>query len=316
MRLSVLIPSYNHAKYVAQAIRAAAAIRIREKQIIVVDDGSKDDSVRVIRRVAREYACDAEFTLVARPNRGLVATLNEGLALVRGENLVVCASDDTIVPEGVLRLLESLEQTPGCVACVGNAVAVAELRRRHLLVHGTELSHFFSAGFAERQRLMLLDCPAPILVQAAVFRTEALRIVGGWNEALRLDDWPLWFALAGSSTGELMRFYPDVVSCHYRLHDSNAHKRMENHFSQQLEAVRTLSPPELLTPSERYYFANFILTSLRAGRFALADTLLAQARARGVSAGLGSAIVRQALKRCEKMAGRRYASCGCGYCPT
>ena len=95
--INVLVPSYNHAPFVERALRSIFAQTLLPKKLIIIDDGSKDESVEIIRRVLADCPCANE--LIIRENRGLCATLNEGLAKSSGEFFAYIGSDDFWLPE-------------------------------------------------------------------------------------------------------------------------------------------------------------------------------------------------------------------------
>src|SRR6266404_5774906 len=80
--VSVVLPSYNHARFIEATLRSIMKQTFPPSELIVIDDGSADDSVSVIDRVLNE--CPFPCELVVRGNRGLCATLNEGFARTRG----------------------------------------------------------------------------------------------------------------------------------------------------------------------------------------------------------------------------------------
>ncbi|HEX5647782.1 MAG TPA: glycosyltransferase [Nitrospira sp.] len=112
--VSVILPSYNHEAYVSQAIQSVVAQTYQNVELIVLDDGSTDQSVNLIQDLAKVYG----FAVVARENRGLAKTLNEGLNLARGKYVSFVGSDDYYHPRRIERAVEQLEQTSGSVACV------------------------------------------------------------------------------------------------------------------------------------------------------------------------------------------------------
>ena len=77
-RVGVLVPSYNHARFVERCLRSIIAQTYPPTKLLVIDDGSTDGSPQIIARVLQDCPFPAE--LVVRPNRGLCATLNEGFA--------------------------------------------------------------------------------------------------------------------------------------------------------------------------------------------------------------------------------------------
>ena len=94
--VTTIIPSFNHAHYVADAIESVLAQDYPAHELIVVDDGSKDASADVIRR----YADHPLVTVILNErNRGQSAVLKQGLAAAKGEFICLLPSDDWLMPE-------------------------------------------------------------------------------------------------------------------------------------------------------------------------------------------------------------------------
>jgi len=112
--VTVVISSYNHEKYVSQSIESVLAQSYENIEIIVIDDGSKDQSVQIIASLAKKHG----FTLIARENRGLARTLNEGIGLARGTYISFVASDDYYFPHRIGNAVRQLEKSADKVAFV------------------------------------------------------------------------------------------------------------------------------------------------------------------------------------------------------
>src|SRR5919197_760088 len=93
--VSAVIPSFNHARFVTQAIDSVLGQSFTELELIIVDDGSTDGSADVIRRHLAVRAPAIPVRFVHRPNRGLCRTINEGLSIAGGRYVALLASDDT-----------------------------------------------------------------------------------------------------------------------------------------------------------------------------------------------------------------------------
>ena len=74
--VSVVVPSYNHAQFIEATLRSIMKQTLAPAQLLVIDDGSSDESPAIIERVLND--CPFPCELIARNNRGLCATLNEG----------------------------------------------------------------------------------------------------------------------------------------------------------------------------------------------------------------------------------------------
>lgn len=101
--VSIVIPCYNHEPFIVDAIKSIINQRYSNIELIVIDDGSIDDSVEAIYSIAHE--CEERFSrfkLISRANKGVSATLNEGISLSKGEIIGFCSSDDTLHQNKVL----------------------------------------------------------------------------------------------------------------------------------------------------------------------------------------------------------------------
>ncbi len=107
--LSVIIPSYNHARFIAEAIESVAAQRHENLELVVVDDGSTDESVEVIRSVLAEVDIP-HVQLIEQENRGAPAAIDRGVQASAGEWLSILNSDDTFHPERFSRIREEVPE--------------------------------------------------------------------------------------------------------------------------------------------------------------------------------------------------------------
>lgn len=93
--VSIIIPCYNHAQFVQESIQSVIDQDYENIELIIIDDGSSDNSVEVIQQLIS--VCKnrfKSFDFISRANQGLSATLNEGLSLAQGEVIGFCSSDD------------------------------------------------------------------------------------------------------------------------------------------------------------------------------------------------------------------------------
>ncbi len=111
--ISVVVPSYNHARFIERTLRSIFAQTAGIKKLLVIDDGSTDGSPSTIEKVLQESPFDAEF--IARENRGLCATLNQGLSKTKGEFFAYLGSDDLWRPSFLEEQVRLLESRPNAV---------------------------------------------------------------------------------------------------------------------------------------------------------------------------------------------------------
>ena len=114
-RVSVLIPSYNHAQFLDECVRSVISQSFKDWELILVDDGSRDESLAIARALAGE---DARIQIhVNERNLGTYGTLQRALELSSGELIAVLNSDDVWRPEKLAKQVKVLDQQPDCVLC-------------------------------------------------------------------------------------------------------------------------------------------------------------------------------------------------------
>lgn len=114
----MLLPAYNAGRYIDQAIESILNQTFRDLELIVIDDGSRDDT---LARIQAHAGRDSRVRVVTRENRGLIATLNEGIALARADLIARMDADDIAYPERLERQVKTFRDTPGLGLC-GTAV--------------------------------------------------------------------------------------------------------------------------------------------------------------------------------------------------
>jgi glycosyltransferase involved in cell wall biosynthesis len=105
--VSIVIPSYNHARYLSSAIDSVLSQSYREIELIVIDDGSSDDSVNLLKQIK-----DDRYSFYCQENQGAHVAINRGLALASGEFLAILNSDDVFHPDRIQELMAEFRNDP------------------------------------------------------------------------------------------------------------------------------------------------------------------------------------------------------------
>jgi alpha-1,3-rhamnosyltransferase len=228
--VSVVVPSHNHAQFVEATLRSIMKQTLPPAELIVIDDGSSDESAHVIECVLSD--CSFPCELIARENRGLCATLNEGFERSRGAYFAYLGSDDLWLPEFLQARVRLLEARPRAVIGYGHAFFVDEQNR---VVDSTaDWAHYADGDVRE----MLLQTTAP-MSPTVVYRRAALAALTAtdgrrWNEAAKLEDYDLYLRL--SAAGDFA-FDARVLSA-WRRHGSNVSWDQTLMLEEQLRAQR------------------------------------------------------------------------------
>jgi glycosyltransferase involved in cell wall biosynthesis len=121
MTVSVIITTYNYGRFVQEAIESVLSQTVADLQILVVDDGSTDDTPDVLARIR-----DARLEIVRTPNQGMSAARNEGLSRVKGEFIAFLDADDRWTPKKLEHQLQVMNAEPDMVAVFANFVRFDE----------------------------------------------------------------------------------------------------------------------------------------------------------------------------------------------
>lgn len=185
--VSVVVPNFNHARFLPRCLNALFSQTLAPDEIIVIDDASTDHSREVLQEIRAQHP--ALRVLVNEQNQGVNVTMNRGLAEARGEYVFFTAADDEVKPQLLERSLELLRQHPQA----GVSSGLCEWRCR-----STGLSWQMGTGMPRRPgylspaEMVTLGRQGRLIISgpSAVFRRAALVEAGGWRPELKwFSDW-------------------------------------------------------------------------------------------------------------------------------
>lgn len=212
--VSIVIPTFNRARYIAQTVDSVVAQTYADWQLTIVDDGSTDDTRRVLER----YACDERIAVLHQQNSGQAAARNHGLRRARGELLCFLDSDDIWKPDKLARQVDILAGAPEYDVAYGDRETIDGAGN---LLHARNMKRY--SGRVTRR--LLKD--NFISFSTAMIRTEKVRAVGGFDPAIRYgDDYDLWLRL---SVDSLFLYVPEIFSA-YRSMDEQISSNHEARF--------------------------------------------------------------------------------------
>lgn len=180
VRVSVVIPTYNRAADVGRALDSVLSQTYPATEVIVVDDGSTDNTEEVVARFG------SRVTYIRQPNSGVSAARNRGFRVATGEWIAFLDSDDWWLPEKIQLQIEALRGKPGAVLVYTSAWIISPDGTREL------------AQAAAPERLWpAMRCSNRIISCSSVMvRRDVLIAEGGFNQALSgSEDWDLWVRL-------------------------------------------------------------------------------------------------------------------------
>ena len=218
--VTVVIPCYNQARYLRDAVRSVRGQTYPAIECIVVDDGSTDDTAPLARTLGVRV-------IEQRANQGVSAARNAGLAAARGTFVLFLDADDELLPDGVARHVDALAAHPDAVAVVGrcevmdrdgNALPVSH--------HAIDSSRLYEEWLSRN----FVWTPG-----ATLFRRTTLAAAGGFPAALGPSaDYALYLQLA--RTNHIV--YVPAAIVRYRQHDASMSRDPALMLRATLDALR------------------------------------------------------------------------------
>jgi len=224
--VAVVIPSFNHARFLGAALDSVAAQTRPADEIVVVDDGSTDDPASVV-------AGYPQVQLVTQENAGLSAARNAGLAAIRADYVLFLDADDVLCPTAIARNLALFAANPdaGFVYGAHNRVD-ADLR----LLLGPRYYPIGEDPFATLLRGNMVGMHA-----TALYSTAKLRAAGGFDPALKsCEDYDVFLTLAKRHP---VASHDEVIAL-YRIHGQNMSSSPARMLKWVLTAHARHRPPE------------------------------------------------------------------------
>lgn len=203
--VSVVIPTYNHRGFVVESLESVFAQTFTDYEVIVVNDGSPDDTADVLR----PYVQSGRIRYFEQPNAGQAAARNRGIAEARGEFIALLDDDDHWPPDKLEWQLAHLRANVDLAGVAGTADVVDE--------QGRLLRRTACAGMITFEKLF--QASQMVSPGQCLFRSECVRAVGGFDATIwGADDWDLYFRITRQWPIQMQ----DRVALCYRKHGGNA----------------------------------------------------------------------------------------------
>jgi len=210
--VSIITPTFNRSNLLQETIASALAQTYKEFELIIIDDGSVDDTARVISDFS-----DSRIRYVYQDNRGQSAARNKGLALASGEMVAFLDSDDTWLPHRLERHVSLLQENARFDAVYGMAVI------RGKSVPPGPVPKILPSGNITKSLLRQNF----ISFSSVLLRMKLVRKLGGFDESLRsAEDYDYW--LRASVHGEFLA--DPVISEYYRKTPGSVSSLIDKNF--------------------------------------------------------------------------------------
>jgi len=232
--VSIIVPSYNQGRFIRETIESCLAQDYRPIEILVLDGGSKDETVEVLR------SFDApELRWWSEPDKGVVDAVNKGLALVRGGIVTIQSSDDVFLPGALTEVVAALRRHPDAGLVYGDV----ELIDEHSTLIGVDIQGPFDFC-AYLGRLQYIPQPG------TAFTRKAMGSVGGWRDTVSyVADADYWMRIA--CLFPVLKI--DRKLARYRYHDEQRDTQRARIERDWIAAIDDLIDSHRLTPRQQRY---------------------------------------------------------------
>lgn len=253
--VSIVVPAYNHADYLDEAISSILEQSYPGIELIVINDGSTDNTSEILEKYP-------EIISINQENIGQANTLNKGWGLSKGEILAYLSADDFLLPDAVSKAVEYLLKHDNAVATYSDFNLVDSYSRI--------IRSVITQDFDYVNMLVKVSCP---IGPGAFFRKDAYLISGNWDSALRqMPDYDFWLRMG--LEGKIVRI-PAILAS-FRVHEGsqtfsatdNARANEPIHIIQNLFDLKSDNP--ILAGQKKSALSSAYMVSsqlhIRAGR--------------------------------------------------
>ncbi len=219
--VSVCIPSYNHARFLPASLDSVFAQTFRDFEVVVVDDGSTDNSLEILDDYAQKYpAMMRVFTHPGHRNLGTSASDNLAIEMARGIYWCTQDSDDICYPDQLKRLVEFFDSRPEAGWVYGVSDFIDQDGRPLEGQYGHDLSSCPD---------LVEDLIFNAVIAPQMVRMKCMKEVGPFEPGLVRGEWEYWIRLAARFPAAFM---PRAVGAH-RNHDSNTSISLPQHATRE-----------------------------------------------------------------------------------
>lgn len=268
-RVTAIIPTYNYAHFVGDAIQSVLGQTFPDWELIVVDDGSTDNTADVVASFQ-----DSRIRYIYQDNRGNAAARNTALKLARGEYIAFLDADDLWLPQKLERQVEALDKLAPTTGIIYTDLYIhqeGEETPAHRLLENRDppRGNMFRQLVRREWKLM-----SPLIPTSTVLaRQEVFDRVGPFDEGLLGHvDWEMWVRIAAVYDIDVV---PEPLAV-YRHHGQNIHKDVPLMFESGRKSLRKVLENYSLRPDDR----RALLRSLARQYYGYALDQLAKGRRR------------------------------------
>lgn len=223
--ISIVTASYNYENYIKETIESVLCQTYKNWELIIVDDGSKDNSLNVISEYCKKDERIKLYTHENNSNKGLAQTIQYGIKLSKGKYVAFLESDDTITPDYLEKKAKVISENPN-IALIFNDVNIFGYEERVKGLEDYKRNHdeilssmvFPTNILKEMRNINLLATFSAVMVKKDILETL------DFNSPIKASlDWYLWFQVIQKNDV----FYIDEMLTNWRMHEDSYSKELK-----------------------------------------------------------------------------------------
>ena len=256
-KVSVICTCYNHAAYVTESMESVLNQTYRNYELIVVDDGSNDNSVAVIQNYILNHP---EITFInLQKNAGICKAFNTAFKVCQGDFIIDLAADDVLLPDRLEKGVESFQRLDDRYGVIFSDAEWIDERGNHLSFHSEKYPYdTIPHGDVYRDLIERYFICSPTMM----FRRSVIEKSDGYDETLTYEDFDFWIC---SSRFYLYYYDPAVLVKKRKLKNSLSHNQFKLFSKHNYSTYRVCQKILKLkrTPAEHKALHNRILYEIR-----------------------------------------------------
>ncbi|WPU65827.1 glycosyltransferase [Peredibacter starrii] len=218
--VSIIVPSYNHERYISLLIESIYAQSFKDFELVVVDDGSKDGSVQLLRQLSEIHG----FRLISKENEGICKTINRGLRESTGNYVLIIGSDDILPLNRLKEQVEYLRSHPEVDVIAGSVIQI-DMEGKEV---GKNTPRILGAVSFEQMLMVNRVSAATCMIRRSVYTRW-----GMYKEDHVFEDYYMWLNVLYHG-GKIVNL-PNVFA-YYRISNPNLEKKFNWYYKGVMQA--------------------------------------------------------------------------------
>lgn len=249
--VTVLIPAYNHEKYVEEAVMSVInqSYGYENIQLIVTDDNSKDSTASILSKLATDY----NFKLIKHTvNTGISPSLNEMISNSEGEYITCFASDDILVLDRIENQVNFLIRNPDIDILAGESILIDESGKPICKQKNNQLDSFSSYSFED----IFLKQKSGFTSGTAIFKSSLFQRIGTYEPTYKVEDF-YFFLKATYNNAKVVKC--NLPFLNYRMHNESASSNndlMDEEGAKILEIYKSHPKYSLALKNREFYMMS------------------------------------------------------------